>query len=167
MAERLSYIFKVWAMIFHDVKYALLTTVFFIVLSLTYSFILIQSNAGFLFFGNYYVIYSIVYSLALSWALSISVAISIYSYSHRMRPVGVRLSAVASIIGIMPSLCCGAVIPMLISALGGSLIAITINGKIMGFIAERDPVIMVLALILAYYSLYLSSKRLCFCSIIR
>ena len=169
MVKQLSsnYVLKAWAVVLHDINYALLTAVLFIALSLIYSLILTRFDVGFLFLGNYYIIYSTIYSLALSWALSLSIAINIYNHRHRMRPIGVRISAVASIVGIMPSLCCSTAIPMLISALGGSILAITTGGKIMGFIAQWDPAIMALALALAYYSLYLSSKGLCTCPITR
>lgn len=169
MVRRLSssYMLRAWAVIFHDINYTLLTTVFFIALSLIYSFTLIRFDVAFPYLGNYYIIYSIIYSLTLSWALSLSIVIDIYGYKHRMRPIGVRISAIASIVGIMPSLCCSTAIPMLISALSGSLLAITAGGKIMGLIAQWDPVIMALALALAYYSLYISSRGLCLCSIVR
>ena len=169
MVRRLSsnYVLRAWSMVLHDANYALLTVALFIALSLMYSLILIRLDVGFLLLGNYYIILSIIYSLALSWALSLSIAINVYNHRHRMRPIGVRISAIASIVGIVPSLCCSTAIPMLISALGGSLLAITTGGKIMGFIAQWDPAIMALALALAYYSLYLSSKGLCTCPITR
>ena len=111
---------------------------------------------------RYLTVELLFFAVALAALLSLALTLNIYAFraSLRRSSGGLTLGALLSSV-LSASLCCTPLVPTLLAILGASTPQIFgLTGRIQGFFATYEPLILTFALILLLFSLHLTGRTI-------
>jgi hypothetical protein len=106
-------------------------------------------------------VYEVLVSLLLGTMFSLILTMSAFSIKRNLKS-SERMGIGALIASIIPSsLCCTALVPSLLSIAGASTATIIgVTGKIQGPFASLEPVFIIAAIVIMFFGIVQSSKRI-------